>query len=164
MLGLLRAHGPATATTLADRLGVNTGATSYHLRQLADAGLVEEDDTRGNARDRWWKAKHRGTYFDEAALFDDEPELASAYLHSDAQIYAESMFRFIDELPTLPEGWRDAGTLSDFSFHLTSDQLKTMLEEILVVLDKYRTDTTEPPTGDQKLVSVQLQAFPRTSR
>ncbi|WP_428995029.1 helix-turn-helix domain-containing protein [Kribbella qitaiheensis] len=36
MLGLLRVHGPATATTLAERLGVNTGATSYHLRQLAE--------------------------------------------------------------------------------------------------------------------------------
>ena len=43
MLGMLRIDGPATATTLADRLGLNTGATSYHLRQLAQAGFVVED-------------------------------------------------------------------------------------------------------------------------
>ena len=35
ILGLLRADGPATATALAQRLGLNSGATSYHLRQLA---------------------------------------------------------------------------------------------------------------------------------
>ncbi|MGB0191497.1 MAG: helix-turn-helix domain-containing protein, partial [Nocardioides sp.] len=32
MLGMLRIDGPATSTTLAQRLGLNTGATSYHLR------------------------------------------------------------------------------------------------------------------------------------
>ena len=32
MLGMLRVDGPATATQLAARLGLNSGATSYHLR------------------------------------------------------------------------------------------------------------------------------------
>jgi DNA-binding transcriptional ArsR family regulator len=58
---LLQRYGPSTATGLAERLGVNSGATSYHLRQLAEAGLVIEDTDRGNARDRWWKAAYRGT-------------------------------------------------------------------------------------------------------
>ena len=42
MLGLLRTEGPATATRLAARLGLNSGATSYHLRQLATHGFVVE--------------------------------------------------------------------------------------------------------------------------
>ena len=53
MLGLLRAEGPATATGLATRLGLNSGATSYHLRQLATHGFVEDDDSRGDGRERW---------------------------------------------------------------------------------------------------------------
>lgn len=163
LLGLLRAHGPQTATTLASRLGVNTGATSYHLRQLAEAGLVVDDEERGNARDRWWKAAHRGTYFDESTLLESDPELALAYLHSNAQIYAENMFRAIDEIPTLDAEWRDVGMLSDFAFHLTSDQAKRMFDEILVVLDKYRTDLTEPLAEGQKTVSVQIQGFQRTA-
>jgi len=40
LLGRLRLDGPATATGLARALETNTGATSYHLRQLADVGLV----------------------------------------------------------------------------------------------------------------------------
>src|SRR5690606_19778936 len=35
MLAMLRIDGPATATALAERMGLNSGATSYHLRQLA---------------------------------------------------------------------------------------------------------------------------------
>ena len=58
MLGLLRTEGPATATSLAQRLDLNTGATSYHLRQLAQHGFIEEDPERGTGRDRWWRAAH----------------------------------------------------------------------------------------------------------
>src|SRR5215213_4648029 len=58
LLGALRFHGPATSTALAARLGTNSGATSYHLRQLAEVGLVEDDEERSNGRDRWWRAAH----------------------------------------------------------------------------------------------------------
>ena len=51
MLELLR-MGPSTASMLAREAGESSGATSYHLRELAKAGFVEEDPERGNARDR----------------------------------------------------------------------------------------------------------------
>ena len=43
MLEVLR-EGPATASALGRRLGESSGATSYHLRALAKAGVVEEDE------------------------------------------------------------------------------------------------------------------------
>ena len=58
LLGRLRTDGPATATALAEKLGTNTGATSYHLRQLAEVGLVAEDPDLGTGRQRWWRARH----------------------------------------------------------------------------------------------------------
>ncbi|WP_229870698.1 ArsR/SmtB family transcription factor [Streptomyces phaeofaciens] len=42
MLEHLTLHGPATSATLARALGLNTGSTSYHLRELARYGFVEE--------------------------------------------------------------------------------------------------------------------------
>jgi DNA-binding transcriptional ArsR family regulator len=39
MLGLLRSEGPSTASRLAERLGLNSGATSYHLRKPRPARL-----------------------------------------------------------------------------------------------------------------------------
>ncbi|WP_329003158.1 helix-turn-helix domain-containing protein [Kribbella sp. NBC_00709] len=165
ILGLLRVYGPQTATSLAARLSVNTGATSYHLRQLADAGLVLEDDSRGNARDRWWKAAHQGTEFNKAELLEQEPELALGFLHGIGQTYAENIFGYIDAMQTMPEDWRDASLLADYFFHLRADQLDAMMHEVMAVLDKYKTaDLTAPLPEGAEQVTVQIQAFPRETR
>ena len=52
-------QGPATASQLAARTGESSGATSYHLRQLAAYGFVVEDDRRGRGRERYWQAIER---------------------------------------------------------------------------------------------------------
>src|SRR5258708_3393681 len=70
----LRDHGPATASQLGDRLGESSGATSYHLRQLASYGFVEDDPGRGTARERWWKAVHRGQRMDAIEEFTKHPD------------------------------------------------------------------------------------------
>ncbi|MEA5055092.1 MAG: helix-turn-helix domain-containing protein [Propionicimonas sp.] len=51
----LTEDGPATATQLAERLGESTGQTSYHLRQLARHGFVEDDPGHSGGRERWWR-------------------------------------------------------------------------------------------------------------
>jgi DNA-binding transcriptional ArsR family regulator len=161
IVGLLRIHGPATATTLAQRLGVNTGATSYHLRELAKAGMVEEDESRGNARDRWWRSVYASTFLDDTEILAKEPDAALSYLRGVAQVNAEEMFRHVEDLPGLPQEWQAASTISDYGLHLTAEQLTGLLEELVAVLAKYRTDPdAEPPAGTRK-VAIQVQAFPR---
>ncbi|WP_233160762.1 winged helix-turn-helix domain-containing protein [Actinophytocola xanthii] len=56
-------RGPASATTLAAELGVNTGATSYHLRELAKHGFVEEDPGLGHGKEQWERARRRDLRF-----------------------------------------------------------------------------------------------------
>ena len=56
ILGHLSEHAAATSTTLAEALDQNTGTTSYHLRILADAGVIEEIPERAHGRERWWRA------------------------------------------------------------------------------------------------------------
>ena len=57
IVGALRLHGPSTASGLAERLGVSSGLTSYHLRALADADFVEDDpDHPAKGRERRWRA------------------------------------------------------------------------------------------------------------
>src|SRR5947209_4728679 len=55
IMDTLRNDGPSTATRLAAVLGESSGSTSYHLRVLAEAGVIEEDSARGNGRERWWR-------------------------------------------------------------------------------------------------------------
>ena len=52
-------HGPATSAMLARELGLNTGATSYHLRELAKHGFVEDVPELAQGRERWWRAPVR---------------------------------------------------------------------------------------------------------
>jgi DNA-binding transcriptional ArsR family regulator len=56
ILGHLREHGPDTATGLAPHVGASPSVTSWHLRHLAEHGLVEDAPGRGHGRQRWWQA------------------------------------------------------------------------------------------------------------
>ncbi len=47
--------GPATSTSIAQAFGQSSGSTSYHLRQLARFGFVEEIRERAHGRERWWR-------------------------------------------------------------------------------------------------------------
>ena len=119
LVGILRREGPSTASRLAEKLGLNSGATSYHLRQLASAGLVAEADDLGNKRDRWWRAIFRSTYFEQSS-YESDPEAAMAYLNAIASAYAEHTIEFGYRFPTLPAEWTGSATMSDFRLRLTA--------------------------------------------
>ena len=72
LLGQLRVNGPATASQLGRAIGESSGSTSYHLRQLAAYGFVEEVEGQGTARERWWRARHRMTSWQAADLLAQE--------------------------------------------------------------------------------------------
>lgn len=162
LLGALRRHGPSTATLLGQRLGVTSGAASYHLRQLAGAGLVAEDSDRGNARDRWWRAQHRVSVLDEADLDTAEPEAVDAYLHSIAASYSMLLQQTVNERATMPEPWRQVMDLSDYLLRLTPDEARTLDARIHALLREYRFDTPEArgPEGAQR-VTVVVQVLPQ---
>ncbi|WP_422772815.1 ArsR/SmtB family transcription factor [Plantactinospora sp. WMMC1484] len=45
-----------TATECAEIVGLSPSAVSYHLRELAKFGLVEQAPSRGDARERLWRS------------------------------------------------------------------------------------------------------------
>ncbi|MGK3961059.1 helix-turn-helix domain-containing protein [Sorangium sp. So ce118] len=156
MLGLLRSEGPATATTLAARLGLNTGATSYHLRQLAQHGFIVDDEGRGNARDRWWKAAHRST---RTAPADDPDAQAAqdAFLRAVAVVHAEQLQRAVEEAELLPARWRRASTASDWALRLTPRRAQALVEALEALVEGAEEDD-DPDAGE---FVVMLHAFPR---
>jgi predicted ArsR family transcriptional regulator len=162
MLGMLRIDGPATATTLATRLGLNTGATSYHLRQLAQHGFVVDDESQGNGRDRWWKAAHRSTTTDTVGAEDpDARETTEAYLQSVAVVMTELLQRAIEELPLVPAEWGEASTFSDFVVKLTPGRAKALVEAVFEVLSAEKPEEDEETAED---FVIQMSAFPYPGR
>lgn len=155
MLGLLRIDGPATATTLAQRLGLNSGATSYHLRQLALHGFIEDDAERGNGRDRWWRAAHQST---RTTGPDGDTEAMSAYVQAVAVLYAEQQQRALLERPFLPEAWQRATTLSDWAIRLTPVRARALLDALVGVIEG-EDEEADDAAGAAHYV-VQLSTYP----
>jgi predicted ArsR family transcriptional regulator len=162
LLWLLREEGPSTATRVAERLGLNTGTTSYHLRQLQSYGFVAEEEGRGNRRERWWRAVHQRTRLGEAGLLDGEAgEMTETVLRSVAALHADGMQRAIDERRALPEAWRAASRITDLALRLTAAELGRLVEEVVEVVSRYRPDDAGDAPDGSAPVRFQLQAFPR---
>ncbi|MBB2890071.1 ArsR/SmtB family transcription factor [Flexivirga oryzae] len=165
MLTRLRLDGPATASSLAAQLGLNSGATSYHLRQLAEAGLVVEDHGRGNKRDRWWKAAHESTETAPSDIDDvaERAVLMGGYHAVVAQQAAQQIVQAAAEAPELPKEWADLAGASDWNLYLTQDQVRRVKDAVHAIM----TETLEssPDRQDAPADAVpfvfQFHTFPR---
>ncbi|MEU9314851.1 helix-turn-helix domain-containing protein [Streptomyces sp. NPDC048295] len=159
VLTLLRERGPSTATRVAEELGINPGAASYHLRRLASGGLIVDEPGRGTGRERWWKSVHRQSIHDPAAAPDEQREAGRAYTQAVAVAAADRLRRAAQEVALLPQEWLDATAYSDFLLHLTPDDVDRMRTEIFEVVCRYRHGASEAPEGSAPVV-LQVQAFP----
>jgi predicted ArsR family transcriptional regulator len=173
LLGLLRTDGPSTASALAARLGLNSGATSYHLRQLAAHGFVVDDEDRGNGRERWWRAAHQSTRTSDEAVSDPgERDAHDAYLQAVAVVHTELLQRAVEERPLLPDPWRRTTDLSDWHRRLTPARAHELVEALHAVVERWEEDPAETrpgagaggPEGEAEDFVVCLQAFPRPGR
>jgi DNA-binding transcriptional ArsR family regulator len=162
MLMLLRTEGPATATQLARELRLNTGATSYHLRQLAEHGFIVEDSERGDARDRWWKAAHRSTHANlDARTSEEEAESSEAYLHTVALMYTETLMQYAEERRYLPKPWQEASTTSDWHLRLTAERAEQLVETLMKLMDQWSQDEDDESVEGAADFVVNVNAFPR---
>ncbi|HEX2176184.1 MAG TPA: helix-turn-helix domain-containing protein [Nocardioidaceae bacterium] len=164
MLGLLRTEGASTATRLAARLGLNSGATSYHLRQLAEHGFVVEDSGRGNARERWWRAAHRSTHVPDDYRGEDSAEDArQAFSQAVVVTYTGELQRAVEAQATTPPQWQATTDLSDWALRLTPEEARSLLAELHAVVERHRHWDPERPEAPEgaDLYRIIVSGFPR---
>lgn len=155
---ILHAEGPATASQLARRLGESSGATSYHLRVLAGADLVEEDPERGTGRERWWR-RVQPIYFPTDAEAPDERalEVSARLLHLERD--DEALQRYLRGFDTLPTEWNAAAFTGSFPVYMTSEELLAFGLEWLARVEALRRTPGERPPGARRVL-VSLRALP----
>lgn len=152
LLRLLREDGPDTASGLGQRIGHSSGVTSYHLRQLAGADLVVEDEALGNQRDRWWRAAHEGTTFSfrvpGQAGDPEQIEVAEQYLRMVAQVGYERVLSYVgsltarrDELSVAP--WQ----LGETSISVTFAEARELTEQVHDLITRFRRDQSGRARG-----------------
>jgi hypothetical protein len=149
LLGLLAQRATLTSTEAARALGESSGACSFHLRQLARYGHVEEvPGARGRARP-WRLATAAGPAGEGPAAGgsagggDDFGALAR-------ELENEGYRRWLAHREAAPPGWRDEA----FStvLHLTPEELTEVAAAIRGVIAAYAARAgpgagTRPGTG-----------------
>jgi len=162
MLGILRLEGPSTSTQLAARLKLNTGATSYHLRQLALHGFIDDAHDLGNGRERWWQARHETTVV--PADWDNGEGLEASMAFSQAALtwQVAQMQRALETYTSTPKAWRQASAASDFTMALTPEQAKALSDRLHAILWEAMASApklgTELPEGVRPF-TIALHAF-----
>ncbi|MFB9963668.1 ArsR/SmtB family transcription factor [Sinosporangium siamense] len=163
MLGLLRAEGPATASELGRLVGESSGATSYHLRELAKYGFIEDDPGPRVGRERRWRAVHRYTSWSVAEL-GETPEGRAAVramrgrqlegLVRDFEVWREG----VEEAGAL---WDEALGMSDSVVELSAEGVRRLGERLWEVLGEVIAEDVEKKArGETKQVGVYLAFLP----
>ncbi|QCW77872.1 winged helix-turn-helix transcriptional regulator [Streptomyces sp. S6] len=166
LLNALREFGPATASGLGERLGESSGATSYHLRQLAESGLVEDAPELGKGRERWWRAVHEGAIFESSDfLTHADPEVRGAIdvvMHEVATTHAQELNTWLGTMGEWPQEWRRSSDMSDFKLRLTPELARELSQKLHAVVESYRGRVPEGTEGSAA-VRTHLHVFPRPS-
>jgi predicted ArsR family transcriptional regulator len=165
LIGLLRTEGPLTATRAGELLGESSGTCSFHLRQLAKYGLVEEA-AGGTGREKPWRATAQLTHVPRVT---DDPELAAAagqVRATLAEMYFARLTRWLGRSAAEPVQWQEAAQFGDQILYLTAGELKDLRERIEELLDGYLDRLVRPelrPEGARRVEYLQF-AFPDEPR
>jgi DNA-binding transcriptional ArsR family regulator len=159
LLEALSLEGPRTATQLGETIGESPTTCSFHLRQLAKYGFVEEAGG-GKGRARPWRMTTIGMRF--ASSHDDpETEIATGMLVRllrERQLERYRMWR--ETKPTYPRAWREAAGDSEYIFYLTADELNQLKTEVADLLaPRFLDRLTDPAARPVDAVPVEMLVF-----
>lgn len=150
-----------TATECARLVDLSPSATSYHLRELAKYGLVEQAPSRGDGRERVWRSTSAHV---QIVGSDQEPETVAAeralvdlYLDRDARRLGD----WLDRQEQEPVEWQEASVIMGNTLLMTAEELRALDEKVRELVEPYhlRTRRASPPEGARE-VRVNFLAFP----
>ncbi|MFJ7078167.1 ArsR/SmtB family transcription factor [Streptomyces sp. NPDC098781] len=164
LLNALQRNGPATASMLAERLGESSGATSYHLRQLAEHGFIEDAPGRGRGRERWWKAAAKGIQMDETLYQSPDPAVRGAadlLLHEFVNRHTRELSTWLSTRERWLPRWKDHSTdLSDFTLRLTPELSRELNGKMHELINSYRAYEAAEDDPEAEQVRLHTHVFP----
>jgi DNA-binding transcriptional ArsR family regulator len=159
LIDALKLAGPLTATQAGERIGESPTTCSFHLRQLAKYGFVEEAGG-GSGRARPWRLTVGATRF-TTEQEDPETRLAAGVL--ERMLRERNLERYRTWLETRtshPKAWRENALTSQSVLWMTVEELAELNEELLAVLDsRFQERKTDPAARPEGARPVELQIF-----
>jgi DNA-binding transcriptional ArsR family regulator len=161
LMGLLRRGEPLTATQAGERIGESAASCSFHLRQLAKYGLVEEAGG-GRGRERPWRATAISTEW-AARGADEEADAAGTLLNRVVvERYLQNAIGWLERRGSEEAEWVEAAMISDALVYMTADELHEIDQKIRALFEPYlrRLEDREPPAAGARLVNLIALGFP----
>ncbi|MFE9770181.1 ArsR/SmtB family transcription factor [Streptomyces sp. NPDC005931] len=157
----------ATASQLAEQVDEAVSLVSYHLRKLAEHGLIEEAEAQSaDGRERWWQPASDGVSIHDED-FRDAPEKAAAHSAATRLLFAQrvDMYRrYLDERARWAPEWQRAAESSESAIRLTAEELARLNAEMLDLLRRYqeagRAADAAGDTEGRENVAVHTYSFP----
>lgn len=167
ILNRLKTDGAATATEVAEVVGITPSAASYHLRMLAKYGFAEDAPPRGDGRERLWR--HSPGVVAVVPEPDDRPEVRAA---KDLLIKAirdqadDEATRAMGNIDRESREWREATMFSRTVLLVDAEELSALgrrIEELLAPYAVTVRDRSRAPAG-ARVSEAQVNLFPRVVR
>ncbi|MBV9417132.1 MAG: helix-turn-helix transcriptional regulator [Solirubrobacterales bacterium] len=158
LIEALGLEGPLTATRAAEVIGESPTTCSFHFRQLAKYGFVEEAST-GPGRTRSWRLTRVGMHFTDV---HDEPETriaARALARTLRERSLERLDTYYELRSSYPPRWQEVTGASEFMLHVTPDELQALDEEITEILRRFRDRIARPELRPEESLPVEVLLF-----
>jgi hypothetical protein len=152
LLDLLAEVGTLTATEAAARLGYSSGICSFHLRQLARHGHIEEAPHRGGRARPWRRRQHTPTT--DAPAQEQFGDLARG-------LEDESWQQWLTQRDQAPAEWSHDEAFSAVAY-LTPEEMSRVADTIRRALAPYQDREQRPlarPDGARPVALI-TRLFP----
>ncbi|MDP8929783.1 MAG: helix-turn-helix domain-containing protein [Actinomycetota bacterium] len=162
----LAQFGPATVGQLATRVGGDPGQISYHLRELAKGGFIEQaPELARDGRESWWRDVPGSTTWSKEDF--STPEGEALFDALTAQLISsqfDRLRRFVQTAGEWPQAWQRASVSNQSFLFLTAEELSDMVEELRRVFERWAQVSWEARAAEdteaREAVFVFLHAFP----
>jgi DNA-binding transcriptional ArsR family regulator len=139
LLRELSERGPATATSLAQRAGVSVPLASYHLKQLAKYGFVEDAEPPLKGRDRPWQARRRGLRWSAGAGRSADFVAASRLLRDQFTAHAlASLYAYWQAEDKYSPHWQEAAFVAADTALMNPAEVQELNEQLRALIARFR--------------------------
>jgi predicted ArsR family transcriptional regulator len=146
LIELLWREGTINATQAASELGESQALCSFHLRQLARFGFVQEvEGHRGRARP--WRLSNRGM---RVANVQDDPKAAIAWAALERLLRDRQVDRYrawLESRSAYSREWREAAYHTHSVAWLTPEELHAVAEQMAELLTTVFPDRRNDPAA-----------------
>jgi Helix-turn-helix domain len=143
LLEALDVEGPLTATQAGELIGQPPNTCSFHFRQLAKYGLIEEAG-QGPGHARPWRLRTWEVRQPDLHDTSDTAVAARALKDLARERYFARATAFEESRASYPAAWREAAGFHETMIHLTPAELTAVEAELGAILDRYRVRNADP--------------------